>query len=77
MLDYRGRPVVVTITVEPCGEDWTAVLAIEGLPERHRSEHPSVDSLGAVLAAVRVAPVVLAGMAPGLTWMGEEDLGMG
>ena len=76
VFEHEGRPVVLTITVEPWGEDWRGVLEISGLHAPHRSEHPSIDSLGALLAAVRVAPVILASMAPGITWLGEADLGL-
>ncbi|MEZ4297775.1 MAG: hypothetical protein R3B70_22650 [Polyangiaceae bacterium] len=75
-----GPPAQVTVSIGPpvqVGEDWTAALEIVGLSEPHRSEHHGVDSLSAVLAAARIAPVVLESIAgPGaLTWLGDPDLG--
>lgn len=61
----------------PIGEDWCVTLEISGFAEPHRTEHHGTDSMSAVLAALRSAPVVLASIAgPNtLTWLGETDLG--
>lgn len=84
VLQYVAKPgslpIDVTVRIsEPrkVGEDWSVTLELEGFREAHRTEHHGVDSLSAVLAAARVAPVVLESIAgPGtLTWLGEPDLG--
>lgn len=83
-IDYTPEPggPVTAITVrieapEPMGEDWSAVLEIVGFAEPYRKKHYGVDSMSAVLAAARTAPVMLASIAgPGtLTWLGDADLG--
>lgn len=73
-------PVDITVRISAprqAGDDWSVTLEIERFHEPHRTEHHGVDSMSAVLAATRVAPVVLESIAgPGtLTWLGEPDLG--
>src|SRR5689334_8873936 len=72
------RPIHVRIdTPVPWGEDWVCTLTIEGFDTPYSHKCPQVDSIGAVLEALSLAPIVARSLvAPGgrLTWLGEEDL---
>ncbi len=75
-----GSSKPVTATIEspvPDGDDWTAVLRIEGLTRSYEKRVPGIDGFQAVLAAVGLVPAVLGTMLEGgsVTWLGNSDLG--
>lgn len=83
-IEYTPRPgspvTKIVVRVEdpqPDGDDWSAVLEITGFHAPYRHRCFGVDSLSAVLGAVRLAPAMLESFAGRgtLTWLGDPDLG--
>lgn len=72
------RPIYVRIgTPVPWGKDWECTLTIEGFDVPYSHKCHQVDSVGAMLAALSIAPIAarsLAARGGRLTWLGEEDL---
>jgi len=72
-------PVPIKVTIGPPfedGETWYCPLAINGFAEEHEETVQSVDTIGAFLEGLYLAPIALRRLVePGgrLTYLGNED----